>query len=120
LFTRRDGLKVSALSNSFDRAVDRLGLNEGVTDLRQKVTFHTLRHTFASWLAIQGESLVTIREMMGHKSFEMTKRYAHLIPDRKRVASANLEKRFKEATAGPEKAEDNVVSITAGCNDKNS
>ena len=117
VFTRHDGLKVSAVSNSFDRAVDRLGLNEGVVDPRQKVTFHTLRHTFASWLALQGESLVTIREMMGHKSFEMTKRYAHLIPDHKRVASANLEKRFREATAGPQKADDNVVPITAGGNE---
>lgn len=70
--------------------------NKGIKDRRQRVTFHTLRHTFASWLALQGESLVTIRELLGHKSFAMTQRYAHLIPDEKRRAAATLETAFNE------------------------
>lgn len=43
--------------------------------------FHDLRHTFASWLAIKGVSIYTIKELLGHKSIQMTQRYAHLSPD---------------------------------------
>lgn len=95
IFKSKNGEKIETISQSFSRSVNRLKFNEGVKDRLQMVTFHTLRHTFASWLAMQGESLVTIRELMGHKSFEMTKRYAHLIPDHKKAAALNLERKFK-------------------------
>jgi integrase len=52
----------------------------------QDVTFHTLRHTCASHLAMAGVDLATIREIMRHKSIEMTLRYAHLSPDHKKAA----------------------------------
>lgn len=40
--------------------------------------FHDLRHTFASYLAMSGSSLLTLKETLGHKHLEMVKRYAHL------------------------------------------
>jgi integrase len=40
--------------------------------------FHDLRHTCASYLAMDGASLAEISEVLGHKSLEMVKRYAHL------------------------------------------
>lgn len=45
------------------------------------ISFHTLRHTHASWLAKQGVPLLAIADSMGHKSLAMTKRYAHLCID---------------------------------------
>jgi site-specific recombinase XerD len=39
---------------------------------------HDLRHTAASYLAMQGCSLAEIAALLGHRSLEVTRRYAHL------------------------------------------
>lgn len=90
-FKDKDGQKIKEVSNTFQRIVDDLGFNDSITDRRQKVVFHTCRHTFASWLAIQGTPLYTIAKLMGHKSIAMSERYSHLSPDHKKQAIANLE-----------------------------
>jgi integrase len=94
--TRHKG-RIAQVSQAFTKAVARLGFNRGVSDRRQKVTFHTLRHTHASWLALQGESLLTIAEALGHKTLVMVRRYAHLIPDEKRKAALRLEEAFNRS-----------------------
>lgn len=48
--------------------------------------WHTLRHTFASHLAIRGVPLKVIQELMGHATLDMTMRYAHLAPETKAAA----------------------------------
>lgn len=40
--------------------------------------FHDLRHTAASYLAMNGASLAELAEILGHKTLQMVKRYAHL------------------------------------------
>lgn len=40
--------------------------------------FHDLRHSCASYLAMNGASLAEIAEILGHKTLQMVKRYAHL------------------------------------------
>ena len=42
--------------------------------------WHDLRHTFASRLRMAGVDLGTIQELMGHKSIQMTVRYAEPCP----------------------------------------
>jgi len=90
VFPDRNGNRIVQISKAFDRAVAALGLNDGITDPRQKVVFHTLRHTFASWLAIAGTPLHVIKELMGHQTLAMTERYSHLLPDAKVKALATL------------------------------
>ncbi|WP_257243223.1 tyrosine-type recombinase/integrase [Desulfovibrio legallii] len=65
----------------FQEAVEACGFNHGVNDRREKVCFHTLRHTFASWLVQNGTPLALVSRLLGHKDIRMTMRYAHLAPD---------------------------------------
>ncbi len=51
--------------------------------------FKDLRHTFASWLAMDGADLNTIRELMCHTDIKTTLIYAHLSPDHKAEAVAS-------------------------------
>ena len=44
----------------------------------QNFRFHDLRHSCASYLAMNGASLAEIAEVLGHKTLQMVKRYAHL------------------------------------------
>lgn len=48
---------------------------------RNKVVIHTLRHTFASQLAIDGTPIYTIQKLMNHSDIKMTERYAKLSKD---------------------------------------
>ncbi len=91
VFPSAKGGRIVQISETFNRVVAALGLNNGVTDPRQKVVFHTLRHTFTSWLVEQGVDLYTVKELMGHGTLTMTERYSHLSPDKLRRAVKTLE-----------------------------
>ena len=53
-------------------------------------TWHCLRHTFASRLVMAGGDLRTVAELMGHKSLQMTMRYAHMAPEHNAAAVDKL------------------------------
>ena len=50
-------------------------------DFQNRVVIHTLRHTFASHLAINGTPIFTVQKLMNDKDIKQTMRYAKLSPD---------------------------------------
>lgn len=61
--------------NSFRRAWKTTMKRAGLTDFR----FHDLRHTAASYFAGHGAGLHQISELLGHSSYQVTRRYTHLV-----------------------------------------
>ena len=97
VFPNTQGGTLKRMDKIFKETVDEIGLNNEVTSKSQRAVFHSLRHTFASWLAINGTPLYTIKELMGHKTLTMTERYAHLIPDHKNQAVKDMAETFRKA-----------------------
>ena len=73
--------------------LDRL-FNSGlkIDDRKNRVVIHTLRHTFASHLAIAGVPILTIKTLMNHADIAQTMRYAKLAPDQGSEAVKGLYK----------------------------
>lgn len=66
--------------------------NQGLKpdDRKRRVVIHTLRHTFASQLAIAGTPIYTIMKLMDHADINQTIRYAKLSPENGRNSVFNL------------------------------
>lgn len=81
----------SAFSKPLRKLFNKL-FNEGLDkkDTKNRVVIHTLRHTFASHLAINGTPIYTIQKLMNHKEISMTMRYAKLNDQVGRDAVATL------------------------------
>jgi integrase len=75
--------KTRYIKTAYNNAVEVAKLDD--------VTFHTLRHTFASWAIMRGVTLKELQELLGHSSLTMTMRYAHLAPEHLRTAVSRLE-----------------------------
>jgi integrase len=70
LFPRADGHEPIELRSAWDKAIDEAQVED--------FKFHDLRHSAASYLAMNGATLAEIAEVLGHKTLTMVKRYAHL------------------------------------------
>jgi integrase len=51
------------------------------SDIKNTMHFHGLRHSCATFMLRQGFNTIEVKEMLGHKSIEVTNRYVHLISD---------------------------------------
>jgi integrase len=100
IFPSRKGNQKVWVSRTFARVVNELGFNEGISDRRHRVSFHTLRHTYASWLVERGVDLYMVKELLGHSTVQLTERYAHLRPDTLKRAVQVLEEQKEKAGTG--------------------
>ncbi|WP_342378123.1 tyrosine-type recombinase/integrase [Myxococcus stipitatus] len=90
VFCQPDGepLTASMTEHRLSLAVRRAG----ITRERGCITWHDLRHTYGSHLAMRGVPLKVIQELMGHVTIEMTMRYAHLAPEARESAVQLLDR----------------------------
>jgi integrase len=65
-------LRVCYISHKFKEYVRLLNLNEAIH-------FHSLRHTFATWLVQNGVNLYEVQKLLGHSSIKVTEIYSHLV-----------------------------------------
>lgn len=64
--------KIRSFKTAWASALQRAGI--------ENFRIHDMRHTFASWMVMQGESLYVVKELLGHASITQTEIYAHLAP----------------------------------------
>lgn len=90
--TRSEGGCVNAITS----AIKEAGIKEKPGD---RLGWHTLRHTYASWLVIRGVPLRVVQDLLGHATIRQTERYAHLAPNQTHHAAvATLEATYLEAS----------------------
>ena len=82
VFCNSIGEPYKSIKTSFRTAL----MGSGIANAR----FHDLRHTFGSRHIMAGTPIVTLKELMGHKSIEMTLRYSHPTPEHKLKAMENV------------------------------
>ncbi|QWT18114.1 site-specific integrase [Collinsella sp. zg1085] len=74
-------LRPTLMSSSFRHLNERLGLP-------QSLSFHSLRHTHATWCLANGVDIKTLSERLGHADVATTLRiYAHVMPGRDAIAA---------------------------------
>ena len=82
VFPSNDNTKPFDIKRSWETARKNAGLED--------FHFHDLRHTCASYLAMNGATLNEIADVLGHKTFQMVKRYAHLSDAHKQSVVADM------------------------------
>ena len=73
VFTKLNGFQISGnyVTQCFRDLIIQSKINKGIN-------FHSLRHTFASWLVQKGVSIYEVSKLLGHSDIKVTEIYAHL------------------------------------------
>ena len=65
----------------------------------ERLSFHSLRHTCASWLTMKGVPIRVVQAILGHSSVNVTEIYSHLRPE---VMTRAMQETFGDNEAGLE------------------
>jgi len=84
VFCDERGNRARSVKNAFIKACRKAGLHD--------FHFHDLRHSAASFMAMAGVDLMAIKQVLGHKTIQMTLKYSHLSPNYLRTAVVALGK----------------------------
>jgi len=88
-YKNRNGKPFSFSPDYITHKVKKLFKKAGIKDWRA-FNVHTLRHTFASHLVMEGTDLYTVCKLLGHSSVAVTQMYAHLAPDYLKISVERL------------------------------
>lgn len=116
LFGGRDGEEFSrrGMTNLMQRVAKDAGMARPARD-PNAVTFHTLRHTFASWLVMAGADLFTIARLMGHANTKQVEdTYGHLSPGHKLATVEMLTTKWLNRPTAPASEEAGAAADTQG------
>lgn len=83
VFTYKGQPVTKCNTKAWKKAIERAGIKE--------FRWHDLRHTYASWLVMDGVSLDTVKQLLGHKNIQTTLRYAHLSSEHLKQAAEKVE-----------------------------
>lgn len=105
-----DEERVFEHSDSWFRRALKKALKE--CNIKRNVRVHDLRHTFASWLSLEGVTLHQIKELLGHVEIRTTMRYAHLNVEALRAALNNAFERIEKDSFEMKKTENKVIRFS--------
>ncbi len=106
----RDTRRLIGIKGPVPRVYRRLAIpfkkyTADIVDQNKPITFHRLRHTYATSLLSGGVSIVSIMKLLGHRRIEMSLRYAQITPTHLRneylKALATLESRYMPKNDAP-------------------
>lgn len=87
-------MRPRTISQRFGKLARELGLSKGVT-------FHSLRHTFATYQLRAGVPMKTVSERLGHAKIETTLSiYGHTLAGDDAMAARELERAYQASIAG--------------------
>ena len=113
---RGDGDETSrrSMTDLMQRVVKDAGMGRPPRD-PNAITFHTLRHTFASWLVMAGADLFTIARLMGHANTKQVEEtYGHLSPGHKLATVEMLTTKWLNRPTAPASDETGAAKDTQG------